>query len=177
MSKLSSIYAQSLFELSLEENAIKEILQDVKLLQDIFSQSLDLGYVLACPTITKEEKESLLDTLFKGEINQYMLNTLKLISDKHHTSEIIGMLNNYEEMHNDHFGIQIVHATTAIPMNEVMKNKLSEKLEHVTGKRILLENNVDPTCIGGIVLNFKDNQYNDSIKNKLKLFKDELANI
>ena len=58
-----------------------------------------------------------------------------------------------------------------------MKNKLCEKLAKVTGKKIILTNKVDPSVLGGVVLEFSDKQYNDSIANKLNELKVRLKRI
>ena len=58
-----------------------------------------------------------------------------------------------------------------------MKNKLCEKLAKVTGEKIILTNKVDPSVIGGVVLEFSDKQYNDSIANKLNELKVRLKKI
>jgi F0F1-type ATP synthase delta subunit len=49
-----------------------------------------------------------------------------------------------------------------------------DKLQSLTGKKILLTNKVDPACLGGAVLLMEDMQFNDSISNKLETLKNQL---
>ena len=80
-------------------------------------------------------------------------------------------------LYNDYNNIEKATAITAVPMSEELKNRLAEKLQAVTGKKIILTNKVDESCIGGVVLEMNDVQYNDSIAEKLNSLKQQLKSI
>ena len=44
----------------------------------------------------------------------------------------------------------------------------------ITGKNIVLTNKVDPACLGGVILQLEDKQFNDSISGKLETLKNQL---
>ena len=65
-------------------------------------------------------------------------------------------------------------AVTAVPMTEQAIARLTEKLEKMTGKKIILTNKVDEKCLGGVILEFSTMQLDDSIASKLEELRDRL---
>lgn len=177
MNKLAAVYANSLFEAAFEEKADKDILQQAQQMLDLFDREGQLVKVLDAPTVTKAEKEQLLDSIFKDETNRYLLNFLKVMTDRKAVLYIKEALESYIEIYNKHYGIQKVVAVTAVEMSDELKEKLVQKLQKTTGKTILLENKVDKSAIGGVVLKFGDVQLDSSIAEKLKNIKEELSKI
>ena len=59
-------------------------------------------------------------------------------------------------------------------MSDELKAKLVSKLNALTGKNVVLTNIVDPACLGGVILQFADVQYNDSVAGKLEILRNQL---
>ena len=90
------------------------------------------------------------------------------------TAEIRASFADFETLYNKHNNIEKAVATTAVPMTDRLKAKLVDKLQSLTGKKIVLTNKVDPSCLGGVILQFSDMQFNDSISGKLETLKNQL---
>ncbi len=60
----------------------------------------------------------------------------------------------------------------AIKLSEVQREKLKNKLENLTQKKIDLRVEFDPSVIGGIVAQIGDRIFDTSLKNRLNLIKD-----
>lgn len=174
MSNISKAYADALFELSIEENILDEIMEEIGGLSQIFSQNADFVKLLNAPTVTKEEKCQITDNVFSGKINKNLLNFIKVMIGRKDTAEIKASFTDFEKLYNRHNNIEKAVATTAVPMSEELKEKLVEKLKSLTGKNILLTNRVDPACLGGVILQMEDIQFNDSISAKLETLKNQL---
>ncbi len=177
MSKIASVYANSLFEVSLEEKVDNQIREEITDICNAFERDSELVKVLDAPMITKEEKEKLLDTLFKDKVNKYLLNFLKIMTDRKAVMYIRESFDEYVEAYNRHYNIEKIVATTAIEMPQELKDKLINKLQKVTGKTVILDTKVDKNVLGGIVLKYNDAQLDDSIAMKLKNMKEELSKI
>ncbi len=177
MSNLSSSYASALFELSLEENILDSVMQQSALLAQVITSNEDFYKLLNAPTVTKEEKIALMDKVFGRQIEKRLLNFVKVMISRKETLRLKDSLKEFEDLYNAHNNIEKATAITAIPMSEELKNRLAEKLQAVTGKKIILTNKVDESCIGGVVLEMNDVQYNDSIAEKLNSLKQQLKSI
>jgi len=71
-----------------------------------------------------------------------------------------------------------VQLTTAMKVDEKVKQEILDKLARVMGKNLEVTEKVDQELIGGFTLNFEDYQYNNSVKKQLqrlaKVFSDNL---
>ena len=174
MSNLSSSYADALFEIAMEENKLDEILNQSASILEIVKENHDFIKLLDTPTVTKEEKIDFVDKIFKDKIDINLLNYIKVMVQRKDTQRLVDSFKTYEKMYNKHNNIEKAVATTAIPMSDELKDKLRAKLEAITGKKIILTNKVDENCIGGVVLELEEVEYNDSISLKLETLKKQL---
>ena len=174
MSNISKAYADALFELSIEENILEEIKSQTALLLQVLEENADFVKLLNAPTVTKEEKINLTDGVFSTKINKHLLNFIKVMIQRKDTAEMKASFTDFEKMYNKHNNIEKAVATTAVPMSDELKTKLVDKLQALTGKNIQLTNKVDPDCLGGVILQFNDMQFNDSISAKLDTLKNQL---
>ncbi|MBQ8603295.1 MAG: ATP synthase F1 subunit delta [Oscillospiraceae bacterium] len=177
MSNLSSMYADALFEIALEENRAAEILDQSTVITQVIKENRDFARFLAAPMIEKDEKTDFVDKVFGGHINKNLLNFMKVMIQRKDAAVLTESLVQYEKLYNKHFNIEKAVAVTAVPMSRELQAKLTEKLEKVTGKTIVLTNKVDEGCLGGVILQFSDMQINDSIAQKLETLKNQLKNI
>lgn len=174
MSNISKAYADALFEISTEENILDEMLSQSQQLVEIFAQNKEFLKLLNAPTVTKEEKITLTDNIFSGKINAHLLNFIKVMIQRKDTAEINASFADFEKLYNKHNNIEKAVATTAVPLSDELKARLVDKLQQITGKKIVLTNKVDPSCLGGVILQFSDTQYNDSIAGKLEAVKNRI---
>ncbi|MBR5805593.1 MAG: ATP synthase F1 subunit delta [Oscillospiraceae bacterium] len=174
MSNISRAYADALFEICIEENSLEEIMQRSAQLAEIMSANPEFVKLLNAPTVTKEEKTDLVDKVFSGKINKSLLNFIKVMVERKDTQEINASFADFEKLYNKHNNIEKATATTAVPMSDELKAKLVAKLNALTGKNVVLTNIVDPACLGGVILQFADVQYNDSVAGKLEILRNQL---
>ena len=167
-------YAISLFEVAKEFKITDEILEELKALKTIFTENEDFFKLLNIPTVSKEEKIEMLDKIFENKINIYMLNFLKILCEKCRISYFYEIASYYTKIYNKENNIKEALAITAVPLSENLKTKLINKLTEITGSRILLENQVDPKILGGVVLKMDDNQFDSSVKGRLDRLKSSL---
>ena len=67
-------------------------------------------------------------------------------------------------------------AVTAIPLTEDQAGRLTEKLTQVTGKTIDLTNRVDPSCLGGMRLDYDGKRLDDTVAHRLEAVRSLLKN-
>ena len=73
----------------------------------------------------------------------------------------------YRKLYNEDHGILEVFAYTAIALSEEQKERLSQKLQAVTGKTVDLYNRVDPECLGGVRLDYDGKRVDDTVSHRL----------
>ena len=75
----------------------------------------------------------------------------------------------------EHENVLEVQVATAVDLPKKLETLLQQRLEKLTGKRILLRTVTDPTLIGGMVLTMGDRVIDGSIRTFLQALRRELV--
>ena len=84
MTDVGSVYGASLYELAKEESLTTEIREQLSVLQESFRQEPDFVRLLSSPNLSKAERCQILDDSFRGKVHPYILNFLKILTEKNY---------------------------------------------------------------------------------------------
>jgi F-type H+-transporting ATPase subunit delta len=167
MTNVAVVYAQALYSLAKDEECSQAILQELKVLKESFEASADFVRLLSAHNVPKEERCQILDSSFRGKVNPYVLNFLKILTEKGYMRYFADCCKEYRAAYNRDHGILEVYAVTAVALSEDQTGRLTEKLAKVTGKTIDLYNRIDPACLGGIRLDYDGKRLDDTVSHRL----------
>ena len=176
MTQIASVYGEALYALAREENLSKTILEEMKALSDAFSQEPEFIRLMSAPNLSKDERCAILDSSFRGKVQPYLLNFMKILTEKGYMRHFCGCFDAYRELYNEDNGILPVKAVTAVPLTSAQSEKLTAKLERITGKTIELHNRVDPECLGGVRLDYDGKRVDGTVANRLDAVRGLLKN-
>ncbi len=176
MSTVGRVYGEALYSLASEEGLSEEILRELRMLSDAFAQERDFLRLLASANVPVAERCQILDDCFRGKVQPYVLNFLKLLTEKGHAKQFPACCNAYQEQYYEAHNILPVTAVTAIPLSQEQSSRLTEKLSQITGKNAELLNRVDPECVGGVRLDYDGKRVDGSIANRLEAVRKLLKN-
>ena len=148
MSAVGNRYGEALFEAALEESCLDRVHGDARLLKSVFAENPDLGKVLDAPTVSKAEKNRLLDTIFEGQLHELSLNFLHVLSDKGRFGFLQDALRAFEKRYRREKG-------------DLLADRLRERLVAATGKQIELVREVDPSVQGGVRITLETGEQMD----------------
>ena len=176
MTQVGINYAQALYDLAKQENLTDRILQQLQILDDSFAQEPAFVRLLSAPNIAKQERCAVIDKSFRDQVHPYVLNFLKILTEKGYARYFSDCRKAYEDQYNRENGILPVCAVTAVALNDSQSRKLTEKLHAITGKTVTLTNRVDPACIGGVRLTYDGNKVDGTVKHRLDTIGNLLKN-
>ncbi len=176
MTQVGSVYGEALYELACSEGLEKTILDELKALDESFRQEPGFVMLLSSHSISKQERCQVLDDSFRGKINQYLLNFLKILTEKGYMHHFTHCCEAYTRHYNESHNILSVRAVTAVPLTAAQTDALTQKLTRMTGKTILLENRVDATCLGGVRLDYDGQRLDDTISHRMESIRELLKN-
>lgn len=176
MSMVGNVYGEALYSLAREESQSDRILQELTVLENAFHREPDFLRLLAAPNLTVAERCVIIDECFRGKVQIYVLNFLKLLTEKGFARHFYACCDAYREQYNVDHNILPVTAVTAVPLSEEQAQRLAEKLSHLTGKTAQLHNRVDPDCLGGVLLDYDGTRVDGSIANRLEAIRKLLKN-
>ena len=167
MTDAANVYGQALYELARDEGLAARILGELTVLKTSFSQEPGFLQLLAAPSVPKQERCQILDSSLRSQVHPYVLNFLKILTEKGYLRHFSECCKTYRDQYNEDNGILPVVAVTAIALTGEQAARLSEKLTRGTGKRVALANRVDPSCLGGVRLEFDGKQLDDTVEHRL----------
>lgn len=170
-------YASSLFEVGLELNKIDKFQEELGLINNILKLETKIFEILTHPRISKDEKKSLVEEIFKDRVSKEVLNFLFIIVDKRREIYLIDIIKEYESIYNEYKDILKVVAVTAVPMEEESKKKLEIVLENKFNKKVQLANEVDSSIIGGVLLKMDGRVMDSTLTSQLKKMENEILNV
>ncbi|QZY55524.1 F0F1 ATP synthase subunit delta [Crassaminicella profunda] len=170
-------YAQALFDIAVEENKLDVLKEEITFVLDAFSMYPDFYNLYNTPQISKDEKKKIIEEVFKEKISTEMMNFLKILLDKRRTNCLKGIAKVFKKLLNDYKNMIEGTVTTAVPLKDEEKLRIENKLSIVTGKKIKLENMVDPSIIGGVLVKIGDKVIDGSLESRLTEMQKDLAQI
>jgi len=174
MTEVGNVYGESLYELAKEENLTKLIGEQLAVLQLSFCQEPDFIRLLASPNLTKAERCQILDDSFRGKVHAYVLNFLKILTEKGYMRYFSDCCDAYTEHFDQDNGILRVNAVSAVALSAEQKDKLTQKLSRITGKEIALRTRIDPAVLGGIRLDYDGQRLDDTVSHRLDAIRNVL---
>ena len=171
MTEVGNVYGQSLYELAKSESLTDTIRQELDTLRQAFLEAPEYVRLLATPSLGKEERCRLLDDAFRGKVHSYVLNFLKILTEKGYIRHFPACCDTFASLYNQDNGILPV---TAVALSPEQTEKLRQKLNRITGKTIDLRNRIDPAVYGGVRLDYDGQRLDDTVSHRLDAIRDLL---
>ena len=178
--KAEKIYGDAFFSLCREEKpeGLKDVLGELLELEKIFSENPGFIKLMSTPTVSLEEKLSLLGEIIKaGNLSELCGNLLCVLCEKHRMNCFSGIVKYFRELYNDEFKIAEITVTTSDPLSDATRQKIAEKMSKVIGKTVSITEKVDKKLIGGIVIDYGSRRYDGSVRSRLDALKGELGSV
>ena len=174
MTEVGNVYGQSLYELAKDEGLSREIGEQLTVLQKSFGEEPDFVRLLSNPSLSKPERCRILDTSFRGSVHPYILNFMKILTERGYIRHFPDCCDAFSELYNRDNGILKVTAVTAVALTPVQEEKLTGKLSQITGKTIALHNRIDPAVLGGVRLDYDGQRLDDTVSHRLDAIRELL---
>ena len=176
MTDIVNVYGQALYDLAKDEDLTEEILGQLGVLNESFAAEPAFVQLLCAPSIPKQERCQVLDDSLRGQVHPYVLNFLKILTEKGYMRHFSGCCRLFKQQYNEDHGILPVVAVTKLPLSDELRRKLADKLSEATGKTVSLECRVDPECLGGVRLELDGIQVDGTIRHRLQEIRKLLKN-
>ncbi len=168
MSGLSGNYGSALYSAALSENLTEQVYSELTELEDVFAKEPEYLKLLSAANVAKEERLKLVDDCLGGKVHPYVINFMKILTEKSLAAHYGECVKAYRERYYFDNGIMPVTAVTAVPLSDSQSKRLTDKIASISGKKIILTNKVDPSCLGGVKLSYDSKQIDGTVSHRLK---------
>lgn len=170
-------YAEALYEIAARENMVDKIEQELKEVNTVIQNTPGLQKVLYHPQITAEEKKNILKALWENKVSAVTMEFLKLLVERQREQILSDIVGFYVVLANNARNINEAKITSAVKLTDQEESELEKLLSKLTGKRSKISYTVDPSLLGGIVVQIGDRVIDGSIRNRLATLREHLRQI
>lgn len=167
---VSRRYARALLGIAQEENAVDRFGAELARFHAV--TALDgqlLGNALANPVFTPAERKQVLEQVLGAlKLDPTVANFLRLLLDKNRMDGIEGIVREYRAFADIEANRVRATVTSATPMNAATQKQVQASLAAATGKSVVLDVQVDPALIGGIVAQVGSRVFDASIRSRIE---------
>lgn len=175
MNDFAREYGDGLYDLARDEQLEDELMDQLKVLKDVFRAEPDYLRLLSNRAIGIEDRMQMLDDILRDRAHPYILNFLKLLCRRDALSEFDGCVQAYTNQYNEDSRVAVANVTTAEPLSASQREKMIEKLKKMTGRKIVLNEKTDPQLLGGVVLEMDGHRWDNSILHRLNGIREAIA--
>jgi F-type H+-transporting ATPase subunit delta len=165
--QIGALYAKALLGAA-GSNADEVVSQFEAVVRECLDRFPGLERSLASPKIGQDEKEAMLDRIFSGKIDKDLLNFFKILCRRGRVSSLRAIQVTASQLRDEELGRQRVQVTSSQPLTDAQKIDIAAQLKQSFGKEAVLEEKVDPSLLGGIVIRIGDRVYDGSISGKMQ---------
>lgn len=165
--ELCRVYAEALLGAATHANETQAVVDELEeLVADVWSGPRSLGQLLASPSIDAAEKDRLLLRVLDNRTRPTTLNFLRVLNRKGRLELLPSIVHRAAAEWNRRLGRVPVAVRSAVPLDKAQQAALTAKLHTLLDATPILKLDVDPSLIGGMVVQVGDVVYDASVRSR-----------
>ncbi|HLP34735.1 MAG TPA: ATP synthase F1 subunit delta [Amoebophilaceae bacterium] len=171
--KIVTRYAKVFLDHVVKNDRLEEVCKSVELLEETLVKCPSLIRLVLLNTATlREQKKGMLETICKKEVSPMLWRFIQLLVDQGKIAHLLDILQAFNTCCKEHLGIHKAILTTAVPPSPVLLKRFKKQAKEIIScKEIILEQRIDPTIIGGYILQVGTLKLDKSMKHQLHVLK------
>jgi F-type H+-transporting ATPase subunit delta len=174
MSVVDRVYANALFEAALEQGRLEQVREQLEQVVTAEAEVPELRELLRNPQLDPRARAAALGDVLAGS-EELLRNFLLVLADKGRTGQLEEIARELDRLIAEHEGIVHAELTTAVELSDDEARTLLQQIEQASGRKVEANRNVDPSLIGGIVLQVGSHRLDASVRGRLERLRRELA--
>ena len=145
-------YAKAVLELGAELGQLDAIVDEVTTVADAWDKSADLRNAIENPLIAHPAKKAVMKELCDQiGASSTTRNVLQLLVDRRRARALPYVARTLRELADARKGLVRAEVTSVLLLPEPYYARLQAQLEKMTGMRVVIDRQTDPSLIGGVV--------------------------
>ncbi|MEW5923987.1 MAG: ATP synthase F1 subunit delta [Candidatus Zixiibacteriota bacterium] len=170
-------YSTALFELARERNLLDTAWEQFDALAGYLKKDRTLLDFMEAPQVSDEKKLALIEKAFANRLDKPFYDFLLVLVDKRRFKFIPDIIEHFDNLVREEKSIARAICISAVPLTDAERNKLVQNLQKKTSLKIELEEKVDKTILGGMVVMLRNQIIDGSIRHSLDLLRNRLLKV
>jgi F-type H+-transporting ATPase subunit delta len=143
-------------------------------IDDVLLKNSEFEQVLTSGIVGRDEKLGLIDRVFKGRGSDRFTNFLRVLA-KHDRLDLLPLIRQEAQLqHEKNEGKQRVVVRSAKALSSSARTDIGAGLKSKFGFEPIIEEQIDESLLGGIVIQVGDTVYDSSLRTKMKQLRESL---
>ena len=168
------MYARALFEAAQEADRVDAVAGDLAALAAAIQEVPELRAFLRNPQIEPTGKAAVLEQL-ATDADELVRNFVRLVAEKGRAGEIPEISADLDALVAQAQNRLAVEFTTSYELSDEEARSIVKTIETASGRTVEATRSVDPSLIGGIVLQIGSHRADGSVRGRLERLRHELA--
>jgi F-type H+-transporting ATPase subunit delta len=174
MAVAQRVYAEALLEAAGERGRLAEVREELADFVAAVESSEELRGLLRNPQIEPHVKRDALEAALGGA-DELVRNFLLLVAEKGRIAEIEEIQAELERLIAREARVLELELTTAVELSDEEAARVVRQIEDASGRRVEASRRVDPSIIGGIVVQAGSQRLDASVRGRLNQLRQELT--
>ena len=166
--------ARVLFELATLADVVDRVDEDLDTVVKAVRGHVDLHQALADTSLPAEKKRDILRELFGAVLTPEALAIVTLMVERGLVSSLGDLARLYRETAEAERGVVVAEVTTAIKLDDALKEKLAGQVAAALGRPVSLREKVDESILGGIRINVAGRVFDGTVRSQLECVRQAL---
>jgi F-type H+-transporting ATPase subunit delta len=167
-------YARALFEAAKEKGRLKEVSEELGDFAAAVHDVPELRAALRNPELSPEAKAGIVVEII-GEADELLRNFLRLAAEKGRIAEIEEIAREFDRLMAAEEGRLDVELTTAYELSDSEATEILKQIQEASGRKVEATRKVDPTLIGGFVLQAGSMRVDASVRGRIERLRRDLV--
>jgi F-type H+-transporting ATPase subunit delta len=175
--QVAKVYGHALFDLAKEANLLDKAWEQFDSLAEYLKKDSAFLDFMAAPQILDSHKTDLIKKVFGSHLEKPFLNFLMILTEKHRINFLSEIIDEFDRLVRAEKGVVRATCITTAPLTEDERKQMIKQLIKKTSFKIELEEKIDKSIIGGVILILHNQIIDDSIRYHLGLLKNRLMRV
>ena len=175
MAGLSSAkrYAQAVFAIAQEKEQVGAWDSELRVIEDALKND-ELRSALSQAAVPMSAKANIVREAFVG-VSQLGQNLVCLLVERRRLGLLSEIRAQFLRLLDEYHGREHVHLVSAVPLDAGAREAASRMLQGIVNKEVVLDTQVDPDILGGLIVRVGDKLIDGSVKGRLRDLGRELS--
>jgi F-type H+-transporting ATPase subunit delta len=156
------------------EHVVPLVMQDLETLREVFDHG-SLLTDLAETAVPLEQRQKALQSALKDQVHPYVLNLLLILQEREQLQEFPSLVEQATRIAADEANHFEASVAVAVAFTEEERKRLVNILERKLKGTVRLQEQIDPTLLGGFTVTAPGWNFDGSLKGKLERMKHALT--
>ena len=167
-------YAEAAFEIATRDDSIDAWRRELQTAASIVGDERVARH-LANPAVSLEQRTGQVEKALGKAVSQPVLNLVLLQLRRGRIEQLPQVAAEFRRLDNARQGITEATATAAAELTPAEVEAITRRLEQLTGGRVELDVQVDPSLLGGLIVRVGDRLIDGSVRGRLERLRNRLV--